>query len=207
MEKIKNNSPVAMKVVIIGNSEVGKSSLINRYVNNRFAYDTNSTIGVEFNSTIIKKEGVSLKLQLWDTAGQERFKSITRIYYRGSRVIILAFDMTNLESLKSLIGWANDINENANVDDIDFFLVGTKSDKLSERKTTKDDIEDVILQLNEINISIIDYAEVSAMTNVGVYEFFDKVCDTLLKVYHELPEEDKLLKEPLYTYNQGFCCN
>ncbi len=114
----------------MGNVSTGKTSLVQRFVKNTFNSDYKSTIGVDFeveNFTILN---VPFNLQIWDTAGQERFRCIATAYYRGSKSIIVAFDLTDQESLQSVEGWLNDALKANKFDQQPqfIFIVGTKRD-------------------------------------------------------------------------------
>lgn len=192
-----------MKVVIIGDSQVGKSSLIQRYINNIFLNHIDSTIGVEFNSRVIVKDDIAIKLQIWDTAGQERFKSITRIYYRNANVIILMFDLTNRKSLESIIDWVNDIMVNIDCTSVNFYLVGTKMD-LDNKEVTGDDIQGMMFILNGIGISITEYFEISSKMNDNVGNLFEHISECLIDVYKIMPHDTK--PNILDNYSDGNCC-
>src|SRR5438552_4082923 len=102
------------KYIIVGDSGVGKSCLMSRFVNDKFIISHDMTIGVEFGSRVIDIEGKKIKIQLWDTAGQESFKSITLSYYRGSTGIILCYDTTDSQSFKNIIKWLKEIESKCN---------------------------------------------------------------------------------------------
>ena len=93
------------KVIIIGDSGVGKSCLMHRVTTNEFRLEHEVTVGVEFGSFVIKLDQFNFKLQIWDTAGQENFKSITRIFYKGANCVILAYDITKRDTFEHLEVW------------------------------------------------------------------------------------------------------
>ncbi|XP_050302278.1 ras-related protein Rab-34-like [Anthonomus grandis grandis] len=134
LSNVKNNGEwlKMSKVVIIGDVSVGKTCLVNRYCRKFFESSYKSTIGVDFEVQRYQILGVPYVLQIWDTAGQERFKSIAQSYYRGAHVVILAFDLTNCETLSNCKKWLLEAM-NANIGTDPFvFLVGSKRDLLSE---------------------------------------------------------------------------
>ncbi|GBP69781.1 Ras-related protein Rab-8A [Eumeta japonica] len=115
------------KLLVLGDSNVGKTCIVHRYCDERY-YDVYiSTIGIDFKQKIINLDGVPVKLQIWDTAGQERFRTLTTAYYRGAMGIILMYDITNLESFNHLSYWLRNIQEYASPDVIKV-LVGNKCD-------------------------------------------------------------------------------
>lgn len=117
-----------VKIILIGASAVGKSSIMLRYTDEVFTSNYISTIGVDFKirTVVDEKSGKKVKLQIWDTAGQERFRTITNSYYRGAQVIILCFDLTNMATFLELDHWITDLNK-YNTNGIRI-LVGNKSD-------------------------------------------------------------------------------
>lgn len=128
------------KLIIIGDSAVGKSCLLHRLTNNEFLSDHEVTVGVEFGTLLVKLEQQIFKLQIWDTAGQESFKSITKIFYRGAHCIFLAYDITRLDTFKNLEVWYEEVMQQSEPDVI-LFLVGNKKDKEEKREVTLDMVE------------------------------------------------------------------
>ena len=123
------------KIMIIGDSGVGKSSLLTRFADNDFKSDYLSTIGVDFKirTTSLGDTNKVIKLQIWDTAGQERFRSITSTYYRGAHGIILVYDVTSRKSFNNLQTWLNEIRQYAQPD-VPCLLVGNKTDLKTRRE-------------------------------------------------------------------------
>jgi len=122
------------KFIVIGDTAVGKSCLLHRFIDNKFKKESTHTIGVEFGSKIIEVGGRNVKLQIWDTAGQERFRSVTRSYYRGAAGAILVYDITSRETYNHVTSWLSDARSLANKD-IAIILVGNKAD-LPNREVT-----------------------------------------------------------------------
>lgn len=116
------------KLVIIGDTGVGKSCLLSRFSDNTYTENYISTIGIDFRFRTIKMNQRILKLQIWDTAGQERFRTITSAYYRGANGIILCYDVTNSESFDHIVDWINEVNKYA-PEKVCMLLVGNKSDR------------------------------------------------------------------------------
>ncbi|VVC97595.1 unnamed protein product [Leptidea sinapis] len=120
------------KLLVLGDSNVGKTCIVHRYCDERYYDIYISTIGIDFKQKIINLDGVPIKLQIWDTAGQERFRTLTTAYYRGAMGIILMYDITNLESFNHLSYWLRNIQEERGqkiADDFDmpFFEVSCKN--------------------------------------------------------------------------------
>ena len=123
------------KFIVIGASGVGKTSLLSRLIDGQFSPENQSTIGVEYLSTVIEVDGNPVKLQIWDTAGQEKFRSIAKSYFRHAVGVIMVYDITNRQSFDDLSFWLNDVHSlcdpNAAVT-----LIGNKLDLASSRAVT-----------------------------------------------------------------------
>ena len=115
------------KLIIIGDSAVGKSCLMSRVMDEEFKIEHQVTIGVEFGSFCIKLDEKVVKLQIWDTAGQESFRSVTRVFYKGSNVVFLCFDLTREDTFNNLGTWLGDIRTHAEADVL-VYLIGSKAD-------------------------------------------------------------------------------
>ncbi len=118
---------LCIKIIIVGDSGVGKTNILNRYTKNVFNKESKTTVGVEFGTKIITHNNHTIKLQIWDTAGQERYKSITVAYYRGSKGAFIIFDVSKKASFDSVVKWYNDIKKNGERD-TSIILIGNKTD-------------------------------------------------------------------------------
>lgn len=125
------NKPTPLKVLIIGNSGAGKSSMLVRFANNTFNVNYTATIGIDFKIKDIVINNKDYKLQIWDSAGQERFKTLTRNYFRGAMGIILVYDVTQRETFDAVEGWMQDINAQCDAL-MPVVLVGNKCDMLAD---------------------------------------------------------------------------
>ena len=157
------------KYIIIGNSGVGKSGLLLRFTGNSFCEDYSCTIGVDFGiKTIIHPlYEDALKLQLWDTAGHEIYRSITQAYYKNTAVAIIVYDITNLDSFKSLPNWYEDVKKNTN-DNIITVLVGCKKDLIHKRQISYEEGKSVADSYSSL------FFETSSLTGENVNDIFDK---------------------------------
>ena len=168
-----NNSNV-FKILTIGDGGVGKTSILRRYVENKFLKHHLSTIGIDYLSKTIKIKEQEIKLKIWDTAGQERYRNITSHIYKDADGIILVFDVTSEDSYNQITDWMDQIKNNVSQDDISLILIGNKCD-IQERIVEKERGEQMAEKL-EIN-----YFETSALTGQGISEAFEGLAKLILK--------------------------
>ena len=159
------------KLIVIGDSETGKSSLSQRIAIDSFNPTHRRTIGVEFLSREIKISGKIIKLQIWDTAGSDRYRSITKAYYKGSKIIFLVYDVTNLNSFKNIKKWISQIKEELS-NKISIVLVANKID-MPERIVSEEDGKNLA---NSMNLQIF---EASARDNINVSEAFQELAEDI----------------------------
>nr|BAN65758.1 Ras-related protein Rab-1B [Babesia bovis] len=154
------------KIIIIGDSGAGKSSLLLRFADDTYSESYMSTIGVDFKIKTVKIDNVTIKLQIWDTAGQERFRTITSTYYRGAHGIITVYDVTSRVSFESVKKtWLVDIEKYSSAN-ISKLLIGNKVDLEDSRAVTYDEAREFAEQNN------MDYIEASAKTAQNVEKVF-----------------------------------
>lgn len=125
------------KLLLIGDSGVGKSCLLLRFADDTYTESYISTIGVDFKIRTVELDGKTCKLQIWDTAGQERFRTITSSYYRGAHGIIIVYDTTDMESFENVRQWLYEIDRYAS-ENVNKLLVGNKCDLADKRVVDKD---------------------------------------------------------------------
>ena len=169
MDKInvdKINHQYLIKLLIIGDSGVGKSCILLRFVDDQFTPSFITTIGIDFKIKTIEIDGKQIKLQIWDTAGQERFRTITTAYYRGAMGIVLTYDVTDKKSFDNIKHWITNIEEHAQ-SVVDKVLVGNKCDCEPNLKVVTTEM----LQ-NEAKKYGIDYFESSAKSNINIDNIF-----------------------------------
>jgi len=133
---------VLVKIIIIGNSGVGKTALLHRYITNKFVEDHKSTIGADFHTKDLNIEHKTITLQIWDTAGQERFQSLGNAFYRGADACILVYDITDKESFDAIEEWKSKFETQTQIDnprEYPFLLLGNKSDKGDQRSVSTQD--------------------------------------------------------------------
>lgn len=152
------------RYTIVGDFSTGKSSLLNRFIYDRFISSHETTIGVEFGSKIISVQDKDIKVQIWDTAGQERFRSICNSYYKNNSVILIVFDVTNWKSFQNLKYWIS-VSKDYLAENSLLCIVSTKND-LKNRKVSNEDIDKFI---NENNLL---YFECSSKENKNIEDIF-----------------------------------
>ncbi|TVU44079.1 hypothetical protein EJB05_03508 [Eragrostis curvula] len=157
------------KVVLIGDSGVGKSNLLSRFTRNTFSLDSKSTIGVEFATRTIEVEGKTIKAQIWDTAGQERYRAITSAYYRGAVGALLVYDVTKGATFENVRRWLKELRDHADANTV-VMLIGNKTDLRHLRAVAQ---EDAAAFAEREGLSFVETSALDA-TNV------DKAFQTLL---------------------------
>ncbi|XP_068753397.1 ras-related protein Rab-8A-like [Montipora capricornis] len=162
------------RILLVGDSGVGKTCILIRFVENTFSQSYLSTIGIDFKLRTVNIDGKRIKLQIWDTAGQERFYSITGACYRRAMGIMLVYDVTNEASFKSVTKWMSKIAENANRN-VDKILVASKCDLEEKRKITQAAGQSLADTLG------ISYVEVSALSNAHIEDAFTTLANNILQ--------------------------
>ena len=160
------------KVVFLGDSSVGKTSIITRFMYDTFETSFQSTIGIDFLSKNIKVGGKLLRLQLWDTAGQERFKSMIPSYIRDSKMSVVVYDVTSEESFRGVEKWVKDVRSEGG-GDVVVVIVGNKIDRDADREVTTEEGERRAEELQA------HFVETSAKTEQNINNLFMKIASTL----------------------------
>ena len=197
------------KILLIGNSNVGKSSLFLRFVDEIWKENFVPTIGVDFKIKSIKIDNKIIKLQIWDTAGQERFRSILSSYYKGANGILLLYDITNVNSFKNLSNWLIDIEKNSSKD-VKKILIGNKCDLNELRKIPINKGKEFADTYN------MKFIETSAKNNVNINECFNILGKELLnnldlksnkkeKIFH-LKDDENIIDKNDGAHKSGKCC-
>ena len=164
------------KLIIVGDSNVGKTNIMSKYIHNQFNQHSKSTIGVEFGTKIVNIDNKKIKAQIWDTAGQERYKSITSAYYKGAKGALIVYDITNKFSFDSVDKWVQDLNSYGDKT-ITLLLVGNKSDLEEKRQITKENGEEKAKSFN------LGFIETSACSGDNIDQAFVIMLKEVLKKY------------------------
>jgi len=188
------------KILMIGESGVGKSALLARFVDGNFEPNFISTIGVDFKIHYMKLGGKDIKLQVWDTAGQERFRTITTSYYRGANGIMIVFDVTDSASFEKVRYWLNELKEHVGTD-MPALLVANKIDLTRDRAV---DTASAQRFAKEVGIKLV---ETSAKTNAGVTEAYGELVTMMMKQKASSPssQDTVAVQKPKQEQQSGGC--
>lgn len=163
-----------IKVVLVGDSDVGKSNIVTRFTYDKFESNFITTIGVDLLVKTVEVDGKRIKVQIWDTAGQERFRTITKTYYRNSDCVMVVYDTTNYESFKNAQKWIHDMSDS--VDNRTYkILVGNKIDITTNTSVNKEQAKEMALENN------MDACEVSAKDGTGIDGMFNDIVKNCIK--------------------------
>ena len=173
-----DNYEMMFKVVLVGDSFVGKTNIMSKYLKNEFHDDSKATVGVEFGSKQFNIEGHTIKVQIWDTAGQERYKAITSAYYKGAKGAFIVYDITRKNSFESVEKWVSDVTAVADKN-VTIVLIGNKSDLEDQRQVTKDQGEEKSSKLE------IAFLETSAFSGENLDKAFEMMINEVYKKCHE----------------------
>uniref|UniRef100_A0A7S4KI91 Uncharacterized protein n=1 Tax=Paramoeba aestuarina TaxID=180227 RepID=A0A7S4KI91_9EUKA len=178
-----------LKLLLIGDSGVGKSCLLYRFTNNKFDTSNLSTIGIDFKVRYLMVDDLPVKLELWDTAGQERFRSITNAYYRGADGIAICFDTSNSDSFTNLPLWIDNISRLSDAEKTNSILIGNKIDLQERRLIAKSDAEALARKFN------MQYFETSAKSGLGVENAFTTFVTDIVRSKREKARESGISKK------------
>jgi len=165
----------SLKILIIGESGVGKSSLLLRFTDDQFDPEMAATIGVDFKVKVMNQQGNRVKLAIWDTAGQERFRTLTPSYYRGAQGAILVYDVSSRESFVKIEDWLNELETYSTNHDLIKMLVGNKCDIEGERMVSREEGQKCARKYQMM------FIEASAKTKEGVNVAFEELVEKIIQ--------------------------
>ncbi|KAJ8290428.1 hypothetical protein GJAV_G00012740 [Gymnothorax javanicus] len=165
---------VLFRLLLLGDSGVGKTCLLCRFTDNEFHSSHISTIGVDFKMKTLEIDGIKVRIQIWDTAGQERYQTITKQYYRRAQGIFLVYDITSERSFQHIMKWASDVDEYA-PDKVQKILIGNKSDEEHKRQVSRIHGDKLAKTYG------MDFFETSACTNHNIKESFTRLTELVLQ--------------------------
>ncbi|KAJ0807637.1 putative small GTP-binding protein [Helianthus annuus] len=185
-----SNDDYLFKIVLLGDSGVGKSNLLARFARNEFYSNSKSTIGVEFQTQKMEVNGKEIKAQIWDTAGQERFRAVTSAYYRGAVGALVVYDVSRRQTFDSVGRWLNELHTHCDMNVITI-LVGNKSDLKDAREVSTTDGKSLAetQSLFFIETSALDSSNVNAAFQTIVKEIYNILCKKVI-------QSQELKKEP-----------
>lgn len=176
---------IAFKVMLLGDSAVGKTCILVRFKDGAFlGGNFIATVGIDFRNKVVDVDNLKVKLQIWDTAGQERFRSVTHAYYRDAQALLLLYDITNKPSFDNIRAWLTEIHEYAQKDVV-IMLLGNKSDMAAERVVKTEDGEKLAKEYG------VPFMETSAKTGVNVELAFLAIAKELKHRATQQPNEPK----------------
>ena len=193
------------KLILIGSSNVGKTSIIKQLTSHEFNDNFISTIGVHFYTKNLLIDDKKIQFLIWDTAGVEKFKSVTKNYYKTSNVCIIVFDVTDKQSFEDVFEWLNFYKENCNENNNKIFLFGNKIDKNLERSVNAEDVDDFCKRNNLI------YYETSAKDGKNINDVFKNVGMKLIEEFNDGNEKENnnnlnLNNKQNEENEKFFCC-
>jgi len=188
-----------LKIMLIGDSAVGKSCLLLRFSDDQFANSYVTTIGIDFKIKTLTLDGKRLKLQIWDTAGQERYRAITNAYYRGASGIMVIYDITSTQSFESVRNWVRTIDEHA-AKDVQKMLLGNKCDMEAQR-TVPASIGRALA--DDFSMA---FLEVSARNDINVQAAFLTLARTIMKSGAPNSPGGQELRDAPAAQNGSKCC-
>ena len=172
------------KIVLVGDSSVGKTNIMGKYLKNEFREDSKSTVGVEFGSKEFVIENHTVRVQIWDTAGQERYKAITSAYYKGAKGAFIVYDITRKGTFESVDKWVSDLKASADKK-ITLLLIGNKCDLEDQRQITKEEAEQKAKSFE------VAYLETSALSGENLEKAFEMLVNEVYKKCHlDMEDED-----------------
>ena len=175
-----------IKILTLGDTMVGKSSIVLRYSDDKFDDKIFSTIGIDFKTKYIKMDNYSVKVLIWDTAGQEKFQNIAKTYYKGANGVMLIYDISNRKTFQRINFWIKELKENNKIDELFIYLIGNKKDLEDKREISFEEGEKYAKENN------INFIEVSAKSGEGIPNLFHNVIKGVMEKVFKKNEKDEL---------------
>ena len=177
------------KILIVGDSEVGKTSFILRFCDNTFPDESLTTIGIDTKTKFIKRNDKKIQLVIWDTAGQERFKSIAKNTLKGADGVFLMYAINKKNTFKSIKDWISSIKESLNTEKLGLLIIGNKCDLPEEEREVDNDMVKALQDKEKVEI-----IEASGKDNINVNESFLKLIDKMIELDNDYKQQLKKRK-------------
>ena len=206
----------SIKIVLLGETAVGKTSIIQRFITDSFNSNCISSLSAQFNSKTMEINGETLKIDIWDTAGQEKYRSLARIFYKDAKVIVFVYDITNKKTFEEIKNyWFPQTKDNCE-NNVIYALVGNKNDLYEKEEVNEIDAQKYAEEINAI------FKTTSALSNVGINNLFENIAQKLLNPNYDYQKEGNVENDVIQdnkkgikiiednqnnTKHQGGCCN
>ncbi|TYJ27281.1 hypothetical protein E1A91_A07G175900v1 [Gossypium mustelinum] len=210
-EEEEGGEEYLFKIVLIGESAVGKSNLLSRFARNEFDNNSKATIGVEFQTQVVEIDGKEIKAQIWDTAGQERFRAVTSAYYRGAVGALIVYDITRRSSFDSIKRWLDELSTHCDTA-VARMVVGNKCDLENIRDVSVEEGKSLAEEedLFFMETSALESTNVQTAFEVVIREIYNNVCREALNSEAYKAELSvnrvNLVKDGANTPKEGFSC-
>ena len=179
-----------LKILTIGEQNIGKSSIIEKYIDDKFDGKIKPTIGIDFKTKLIQKGNEIIKISIYDTAGEEKYRYLIKNYYNGANGILLIYDITNKNSFNNLNYWLEELEKNCDINNLFIYLVGNKADLIKEREVSYEEAKDFADKIN------IPYIEISAKTGDNINKLFNKMIKgTVIKIVEQKKKDKNFFSE------------
>ena len=195
----KKDSDITIKLLLIGNAFVGKTLIVQKFLDNTFSKTTMTTIGVDLQYKVLDINGKKVKYLIWDTAGEDRMKTMTYAYYRGCHVVLIVYDVTSKKSFENVTTWVECVDKFAK-SNVLRILVGNKTDLEDKRVISKEEGK----KLAEENG--LKFYEISAKTMNGLVEMFEDVAKEYVQIYEQKAIKNFQLRKAKETKAKKKCC-
>ena len=181
--KENNNYDMIFKIVLIGDSSVGKTNILSKYISDEYDPDTQATIGVELSTKNYTFDNNEVKVQIWDTAGQEKYRSITSSYYKGAHGCLLVYDITRKVTFENIDKWLAEIKLSSN-NEINMVLIGNKCDLEDKREVSIEEAQNKAKLLN------MAFMETSALNGTNVEKAFNELVNNVYQNNKQIFHQD-----------------
>ena len=195
----KKQKELLYKILLLGDSSVGKTCFLMRYADNTFQEIHMSTIGLDYKLKNVQlDDGKIVKIQIWDTAGQDRFRSITKNYYKGAHGIILIYDVTSRKTFENVQHWITQIKEEVS-DKVNIILVGNKIDDEKNRKVTTEEGQKMAASYE------LEFFETSAKSDINIDTTFNELVKKTVEIYSKAEGKGEKLNSEKSKGKKGCC--